>query len=138
MQIGVVAKKTGVSVDAVRFYERRGLLPRAPRTPGGFRRYAQSDVEALAFIHRAQGLGFTLREIQALLALRGSRLQPCAPVRRRLREKLAGVRRKLAALQKLERELRLALLKCDRALRQSGARCPVLREESPRNPENAG
>src|SRR6266581_4389628 len=88
MQIGIVAKKVGVSVDAIRFYERNGLLQRAPRTQGGFRTYGEADVEALAFVRRVQGLGFKLSEIRGLLSLRGNRLQPCAPVRRRLEEKL--------------------------------------------------
>ena len=55
MQIGIVAKKIGLSVDAIRFYERNGLLPRPPRTEGGFRRYGDSDVETLAFVRRVQG-----------------------------------------------------------------------------------
>jgi len=91
MQIGIVAKKIGLSVDAIRFYERNGLLPRPPRTQGGFRRYGESDVETLAFVRRVQGLGFKLSEIRGLLNLRGNRLQPCAPVQRRLQEKLADV-----------------------------------------------
>ena len=86
MQIGIVAKKIGLSVDAIRFYERNALLPRAARTEGGFRQYRESDVETLAFIRRVQGLGFKLREIRSLLSPRGSRLQPCVPVRRRLEE----------------------------------------------------
>jgi DNA-binding transcriptional MerR regulator len=128
MQIGIVAKKIGLSVDAIRFYERNALLPRAPRTPGGFRRYGESDVETLAFIRRVQGLGFKLDEIRGLLSLRGSRLQPCAPVRRRLQEKLGDVRRKLADLQKLEGELRLALRSCNKELGKHSAHCPILRE----------
>jgi len=88
MQIGIVAKKIGLSVDAIRFYERNGLLPRPPRTEGGFRRYAENDVETLAFVRRVQGLGFKLSEIRGLLRLRGDRLQPCALVQRRLHEKI--------------------------------------------------
>ena len=130
MQIGIVAKKIGLSVDAIRFYERNGLLPRPPRTEGGFRRYGESDVETLAFVRRVQGLGFKLSEIRSLLSLRGSRLQPCAPVRRRLQEKLVGVQRKLADLQKLEGELRAALRRCDRELRTRSAHCPILTEEA--------
>src|SRR6266567_7537062 len=130
MQIGIVAKKIGLSVDAIRFYERSALLPRPPRTQGGFRQYAESDVETLAFIRRVQGLGFKLSEIRSLLRLRGNRLQPCAPVRRRLQEKLAGVRQKLADLQKLERELRLALRSCDKELRKRPAHCPILRKQT--------
>ena len=128
MQIGVVAKKVGLSVDAVRFYERNGLLPRPPRTEGGFRRYAENDVETLAFVRRVQGLGFKLSEIRGLLGLRGNRLQPCAPVKRRLEEKLVDVKRKLNDLHKLEYELRLALRSCDRELRKRDAHCPILRD----------
>jgi MerR family transcriptional regulator, copper efflux regulator len=136
MQIGTVAKKVGLSVDAIRFYERNALLPRAPRTPGGFRRYAESDLETLAFIRRVQGLGFKLSEIRGLLNLRGSRLQPCAPVRRRLEEKLSDVQRKLADLQRLEHELRLALRSCHKELRKRSAHCPILGETNNNKPEN--
>lgn len=136
MQIGTVAKKIGLSVDAIRFYERSALLPRAPRTPGGFRQYAQDDVETLAFIRCVQGLGFKLSEIRSLLRLRGDRVQPCAPVRDRLEQKLADVRRKLADLQKLEHELRLALRSCNQELRRQGAHCPILRNRNTRKLES--
>jgi MerR family copper efflux transcriptional regulator len=137
MQIGIVAKKIGVSVDAIRFYERNALLPRPPRTQGGFRQYGENDVETLAFVRRVQGLGFKLNEIRGLLSLRGNRLQPCAPVRRRLQEKLIDVHRKLADLRKLEHELRVALRSCNRELRKRPAHCPILREKNVRKPETA-
>jgi len=137
MQIGAVGKRIGLSVDATRFYERNALLPRPPRSPGGYRQYGENDLETLAFIRRVQGLGFKLREIRGLLSLRGNRLQPCAPVRRRLREKLADVQRKLADLQRLEHELRLALRSCNKELRNRPAHCPILRSRSPRIPESA-
>jgi len=130
MQIGIAAKKVGLSVDAIRFYERNALLGRAPRTLGGFRQYGESDIETLAFIRRVQGLGFKLSEIRSLLNLRGSRLQPCAPVRRRLQAKLTDVRSKLADLKKLEQELRSALRSCDKELRKQDAHCPILRKET--------
>jgi MerR family copper efflux transcriptional regulator len=135
MQIGIVAKKIGLSVDTIRFYERNGLLPRPPRTEGGFRRYAENDVETLAFVRRVQGLGFKLSEIRGLLRLRGNRLQPCAPVQRRLQEKLADIQRRLADLHKLEHELRLALRSCNKEMRKLHAHCPILRERNPREPE---
>lgn len=137
MHIGSVAKTIGLTPDAIRFYERNALLPRAPRTEGGFRQYGQDDVETLAFIRRVQGLGFKLSEIRSLLSLRGSRLQPCAPVRRRLQEKLVDVRRRLTDLHKLERELRLALRSCNKELRKPSAHCPILRETKARKPESA-
>ena len=135
MRIGFVAKKIGLSVDAIRFYERNGLLRRPPRTEGGFRRYAENDVETLAFVRRVQGLGFKLSEIRGLLNLRGSRMQPCAPVRRRLQAKLADVRLKLEKLQKLKRELQVALRSCDKELREQNAHCPMLQDRGARKRE---
>jgi len=136
MQIGTIAKKIGLSVDAIRFYERNALLPRPPRTPGGFRQYGESDVETMGFIRRAQNLGFTLREVRDLLELRRNRLQPCAPVRRRLEEKLVDVQRKLGDLQKLEHELRLALRSCKKEMGKRPAHCPILRATNKQKPEH--
>ena len=126
MHIGRVAKKIGLTPDAIRFYERNALLPRPPRTAGGFRQYAETDVETLGFIRQEHGLGFTLKEVRELLDLRRQRLQPCAPVRRRLQHKLADVRSKLADLQRLQGELQAALRVCNKGLRKKSTRCPLL------------
>jgi DNA-binding transcriptional MerR regulator len=126
MHIGGVAKKIGLSPDAIRFYERTALLPRPSRTTGGFRQYADTDVETLRFIRRTQGLGFTLNEVRELLALRGSRLQPCAPVSLRLEKKIVQVRRKLRDLQTLQHELRTTLRACKKELHRKNPRCPLL------------
>lgn len=132
MQIGSVAKRIGLTVDAIRFYERNSLLPRVPRTQGGFRQYGENDIETLRFIRRAQGLGFTLKEVSELVALRQNRLRSCAPVRRRLETKLADVQRKLSDLEKLQHELHLALRKCKNEMRKGTAHCPILRETNSR------
>ena len=137
MQIGTVGERVGLTVDAIRFYERNALLPRPPRTQGGFREYGESDVETLGFIRRVQNLGFTLREVRDLLELRQNRLQACAPVRRRLEQKLADTRKKLSDLHKLEHELRLALRSCNKEMRKRSAHCPLLKETNKRKPENA-
>jgi MerR family copper efflux transcriptional regulator len=137
MQIGAVAKKVGLSVDAIRFYERKALRPRPARTDGGFRRYAENDVETLEFIRRIQALGFTLVEIRDLLELRRSRLQPCTPVFRRLQGKLVQVRVKLADLDRLEKELQIALRVCKRELRKRSAHCPLLRDPNPKRHKDA-
>jgi DNA-binding transcriptional MerR regulator len=137
MQIGAVGKRVGVSVDAFRFYDRNALLLPPPGTPGGFRQYSENDVETLNFIGRVQNLGFTLKEVREFLELRRSRLQPCAPVRRRLEEKLADVQQKVSDLQKLEHELCLALRSCNKELRKRSAHCPILREKSNSRPGSA-
>ena len=137
MQIGIMAKKIGLSVDAIRFYEREALLPCPPRTQGGFRQYGESDLETLGFIRRVQGLGFTLVEVRDLLELRHSRLQPCPPVRSRLEQKLTDVHLKLIHLQKLEEELRSALRSCNKEMRKRSAHCPLLKGTSSRKAESA-
>lgn len=126
MHIGNVAKKIGVTPDAIRFYERNALLPRPPRSAGGYREFVDADVETLGFIRRVQRLGFTLKEVRELLQLRQLKLQPCAPVRRRLEQKLLDVHSKLTDLRRLEHDLRTALHGCDKKVRGHSARCPLL------------
>ena len=137
MHIGGVAKKIGLTPDAIRFYERNALLPRPSRTAGGFRQYADSDLETPRFIRQTQGLGFTLKEVRDLLALRGNRLQPCAPVCLRLQKKLLQVRRKLSDLQTLQLELRTSLRACKKELHRRNARCPLLSGAHRYRPESA-
>jgi len=137
MLIGSVAKKIGLTRDAIRFYERSALLPHPMRTAGGFRRYTENDVDTLEFIRQAQGLGFTLKEVGELLKLRWSRLQPCAPVRGRLERKLAQVRGNLASLRTLERELKAALRDCNRGVQKRSARCPLLSRSMAHKAEKA-
>ena len=69
MKIGGVAKSVGIGIDAVRFYERRGLIEEPARTPSGYRDYAGDVVTSLRFIARAKDLGFSLKEISELLKL---------------------------------------------------------------------
>jgi DNA-binding transcriptional MerR regulator len=131
MQIGRVARETGLTVDAIRFYERQGLLPPPPRSEGGYRIYSDAAVESLRFLQQMQSLGFSLQEIRELQSLRAGHAHACEHVRDLLGVKLAAVRAKLGELRKLDRELRQALSRCRRALRKKrlGAhRCPVLAE----------
>jgi len=137
MHIGSLAKKIGLTPDAIRFYERSALLPRPPRTARGFRQYDETDVEALRFIRQTQCLGFTLKEVQELLALRKTSLQPCGPVRLRLQKKLLQVSEKLRDLQTLQHELQRALRTCNKELRRKSARCPLLRGGKSSRSENA-
>jgi DNA-binding transcriptional MerR regulator len=69
LQIGVVARETGLTVDAIQFYEKSGLLKRPPRSEGGFRLFRQKDLEDLRFVRKAQELGFSLNEVRELAFL---------------------------------------------------------------------
>ncbi len=115
MQIGEVAERTATSVDAIRFYERRKLLPRAGRSVGG-RLYSEETIDRLYFIRQMQSLGFSLREIRELTELRGHKVEACESVKTLLQAKLADVRGKLRELQQLESQLEADLRKCNREL----------------------
>ena len=108
LTIGAVADRAGVSVETIRFYVRKGLIEQPKRPLGGVRIYPEATVERLAFIHQAQELGFTLREIGELLALQADPAADCGDMKIRAAEKLVEVEAKfirLAALRKTLRQL---------------------------------
>jgi DNA-binding transcriptional MerR regulator len=130
IQIGKVSEQTGLSIDAIRFYEKQRLLDRPLRTEGGFRLFKPQDIERIQFIQRAQQLGFSLPEIRELLILQSGDGQACSHVRDLLRAKVAAVRHKIAELGVLEEQLTKSLRKCERQLKFSGdshkRRCPMI------------
>jgi DNA-binding transcriptional MerR regulator len=131
LQIGQVAQKTGLTIDAIRFYEKSGLLPRPARTTGGYRLYQPTEVADLEFIQKAQQLGFSLKEIRELLSIQRHPHEACIHVRDLIAQKLAIVREKMTELQRLEKELAGALRQCRTALRRPAKHqdsCPVLEE----------
>src|SRR5688572_535309 len=107
MRIGELARRSGVTASAVRFYERAGLLPEISRTTGGYREYAEEEtLRRLALIRRAKDVGFSLREIRALIAEPGlRRTRERDALQANIDRKRAEVRAKTAALQAMEREL---------------------------------
>ncbi len=126
VQIGGAAQQAGLSIDTIRFYERRSLLPRVPRTAGRFRLYSPDDIARLTFIRQMQGLGFSLQEIRQLLDLRGLQTGNCREMRHILRVKLRQVRGKIVELKKLEHTLVVDLRKCNRELQERKTRAPKL------------
>jgi DNA-binding transcriptional MerR regulator len=130
LQIGDVAERTGLTADAIRFYEREKLLHTAARSSGGFRLFSGSDMEDLNFIRKAQELGFSLDEIRELLGLKRASHPDCRVVEQLVEHKIEIVRGKIAALRKLERELRRAAAECKSNLGHTvigqAKNCPVL------------
>ncbi|MDF1552859.1 MAG: MerR family DNA-binding protein [Deferrisomatales bacterium] len=120
--IGQVAKAAGVGVETVRFYERKGLVSRPERAERGFRRYPPETVSRVRFIRRAKKLGFTLREIAELLALRAD--PSCEEIRARAEDKLASINGKITSLERMRAVLEELVGRC-RAF-GSGAECPIL------------
>ncbi len=130
-RIGQVARETGLSVDAIRFYEKQGLLESPARTEGGFRLFGEREIRALKLIQNAQELGFSLEEIRELLLLQRDGVTACEHVRELLEQKIARVRSKISELRNLEKGLTRALRECRRNLRlgaQEHQTCPVLQE----------
>jgi MerR family copper efflux transcriptional regulator len=122
--IGQLARKTQVHVETVRYYERRGLLPEPPRRWSGYRQYSQDDIARLQFIKRAQKLGFSLKEIAELLALRVDPDTRCSDVKKRAEGKSADIEAKIYALEQMRKALKKLVASCRG--RGSTSVCPIL------------
>jgi MerR family mercuric resistance operon transcriptional regulator len=112
--IGALATRTGCNIETIRYYERVGLLPTPARTAAGYRTYGPNDVTRLVFVRRARALGFSLREVRALLAMADSRGRSCAEVRDLAAAHLRDVRGKIADLQRMDRVLTALIARCAR------------------------
>ena len=126
LQIGEVAKRAGVSIDTLRYYEKVKLLPRPARSSGGFRLFAPQHIERVRFIKQAEELGFSLEEIKGLLATGGA--EECRKVRDLLKRKLFELDDRLKSMKVFRRVLARHLSACEVELRQhsDAACCPVL------------
>ena len=121
LTIGQLANAASVNVQTVRYYQRRGLIQQPPKPDAGYRRYPPAALERLRFIKRSQALGFTLREIDHLLELSGSR---CADVRDLAQIKRAEIDRRIDKLLRLRQALDEALTACERG--DPNAACPLI------------
>src|SRR3954452_16322173 len=109
MRIGEVAERAGVNVETLRYYERRGLLPEPARSPTGHRSYDEEAVRFVRAVKEAQGLGFTLAEIEEYLRIARRRERAPEELRVRLARKIDEVDGKLASLRQVREELALVL-----------------------------
>jgi MerR family mercuric resistance operon transcriptional regulator len=124
LTIGELAKRGGVNLETIRYYEREGLIAKPPRTSAGYRIFPDDAPRRLRFVKRAQELGFSLREIKELLALRVEPGKTRADVRLRAQAKIADIDQKLRTLRKMKN----ALVKLTAACHGSGSLsdCPIL------------
>lgn len=127
-RIGEIARLAGVSVPAVRYYERLGLLPKAPRTGSGNRRYPHDAIERIQFVKRAQANGLALADIRELIGLKqrgGARR--CAQVQRLLAAKITQLDEQRAQLDGFRRTLQALADQCAESLRTgTDPDCPVI------------
>ena len=119
--IGALARQVGVTVETIRYYQRRGLIGEPRRPPGGIRRYGEAHAQRLRFIRQAQELGFSLEEVRELLTLEDG--QHCREAERLGTIKLIAVRERLRQLRRVERALAALVNQCHNNLGR--VRCPL-------------
>ena len=124
MTIGRVAREVGIGVETVRFYEREGLLQTPARRVSGYREYTADAVRQLRFIKQAQRLGFTLREIKELLALKLDPAATRSQVRQQAEAKVADIDQRIRELKRMKAALTPLITACDGQGSLEG--CPIL------------
>ena len=124
MTIGQVAKATSLGVETVRFYERQGLIPDPPRRSSGYRQYPEDTIGRLRFIMRAKELGFSLKEIAEILALRVDPGTSSREIKLRVEEKIQDVEGKIRSLRRMKKALVALDDSCDGCGPTS--ECPIL------------
>ncbi len=124
LKIGELARRAGVTAKAIRFYERKRILPPARRAANGYRLYGDDAVEILSFIKQATGLGLTLAETKDIIAIRQGGQPPCTHVHRLLRDKAVELDRKLKDLLDVRRRIRRSLTAWKRRPGTRATVCP--------------
>lgn len=133
--IGIVARRSGVGIETVRFYERKGLIDQPPRQSRKYREYPEDVVAQLQFIRRAKELGFTLSEIKELLLLHRDPATPAADVRHRVEAKVVAIDAKMRSLSRMKDALERMISSC--RCHNGAAGCPLLEALSGEEPEEA-
>jgi Cu(I)-responsive transcriptional regulator len=123
MRIGTAAAQANVNVQTLRYYERRGLLPRSPRRSSGYREFPDDAVRIVRFIKRAQDLGFTLDEVEELLQLRNDKRRDRARIRAVAEKRARQVERKIGELHAMKQALSHLLHCCEEG---STLECPII------------
>lgn len=126
LKIGEVSRRSGIGVEALRFYEKGGLLDRPSRTFSGYRVYGEEVLERLAFIKRAQALGFSLDEIRRIVEDARKGESPCDEVREIVRRRMAELDERLRELHRYRRELKSTLEEWDEVGRAPGHICGLI------------
>ena len=124
LTIGEVAEQARVNTETLRYYERRGLVARPPRSASNYRLYPEDAVQRVRFIKRAQELGFSLKDIKELLSLRGAPEAECGEIRAHAEAKIKDIDEKVSALMAMKSALSKLVTEC------SGegplTECPIL------------
>jgi MerR family transcriptional regulator, copper efflux regulator len=123
MNIGAIAKRSGLPAKTIRYYESIGLIPPALRSEGNYRTYTEHDLQTLKFVQRARGLGFSVKDVAKLLTLWQDRGRASAEVRSLAQEHVSEIDRKIEELKGMRRTLTHLIEKCHGDHRPD---CPIL------------
>lgn len=126
LKIGEVSKQSGIGIEALRFYEKSGLLDRPSRTESGYRLYDAEVLKRLEFIKRAQVLGFSLDEIKRIISEKRAGQSPCAEVRAIVRQRLHELDERMKEMRRYRNELAKALSEWDTAGDIAGHICGLI------------
>ena len=126
LKIGEVSKLSGIGIEALRFYEKSGLLDRPSRTESGYRVFSSDVLERLDFIKRAQLLGFTLEEIKQIIVEKRSGQSPCKNVREVVRRRLEELDERMREMNRYRNELAAALADWDEKGDAKGHICGLI------------
>jgi MerR family mercuric resistance operon transcriptional regulator len=124
LKIGEVAARGGVNLQTIRYYERKGLLPKPPRLASGYRAFPTEAVHRVRFIKRAQELGFSLADIRELFSIQIDTEKDCSDVQRLAKAKIADIEQKINTLQSMKRVLTRLAKACPG--RGPSSQCPIL------------
>lgn len=123
--VGKLALNAAVNVETVRFYEKKGLMPKPVRKDSGYRVYSEQDVARLLFIRRAKELGFSLREIRELLLFRVDSKPACRSVQNLAGTKIRDIEKRIVDLQRIKKRLEQLKKMCESGSRSKSS-CPIL------------
>tara|TARA_R110002074_G_scaffold271959_3_gene443607 strand:+ start:346 stop:753 length:408 start_codon:yes stop_codon:yes gene_type:complete len=120
---GVLAEKSGVNIETIRYYEKIALMPNPLRSDGGHRIYNKVHLKRLQFIRRCRELGFTLQDIRELLNIVDDKTYTCDDVKNRTIAHLNDIKQKIRDLKKIEKTLKSFVSECDGGLKP---KCPII------------
>jgi DNA-binding transcriptional MerR regulator len=126
LKIGEVSKRSGIGIEALRFYEKSCLLDKPSRTDSGYRMYDAGVLERLAFIKQAQVLGFSLDEIKRIIDDKRAGQNPCAEVRSLVRQRLQELDERMQEMQRYRQELAATLAEWDEVGDSQGQICGLI------------
>ncbi len=124
MRIGQVAKSAGITVEAIRFYEKEGLIEVPSRTSSGYRNYSADQTQIISFIKKAKELGFSLKEIKEILELRYTPGTTCGDIKQKAEQKVAIINERIDLLRQVRNSLNSLIKSC--TAESPVSMCPII------------